>query len=61
MGKWLASWVVWLQDAALSYGFLSELVGSAASGKVAASCDSLLRGSWDSAFSLVRLGLFRPS
>ena len=23
MGKWLASWVVWLQDAALSYGFLS--------------------------------------
>ena len=22
MGKWLASWVVWLQDAALSYGFL---------------------------------------
>lgn len=22
MGKWLASWLVWLQDAALSYGFL---------------------------------------
>ncbi len=22
MGKWIASWLVWLQDAALSYGFL---------------------------------------